>query len=136
MMARLAAALVSGLLFGLGLAVSQMVNPAKVQAFLDIAGPWDPSLVLVMVAGAAVAMVGYQLIFARGKPLFADAFALPLKTEIDARLMIGAVIFGIGWGIAGLCPGPGFASLVFGHVESLFFLGAMGLGLYFARQVA
>jgi len=135
MMARVAAALVSGLLFGLGLAVSQMVNPAKVLGFLDVAGRWDPSLALVLVATAGVALIGYRLALSRPKPVLAEAFTLPEKTAIDVRLVIGAALFGIGWGLAGLCPGPGFASLVFGHFQSLFFLGTMGIGLYMARQL-
>ena len=135
MMARAAAALVSGLLFGFGLALSQMVNPAKVLGFLDVAGRWDPSLALVLVAAAGVTLIGYRLVLLRPKPALAATFVLPGKTAIDARLVIGAVLFGIGWGLAGLCPGPGFASLVFGHMQSLFFLGTLGIGLYIARQL-
>ena len=134
-MARVAASLVSGLLFGLGLAVSQMVNPAKVLGFLDVAGRWDPSLALVLVAAAGVALIGYRLARSRPKPVLAEAFTLPQKTAIDVRLVIGAALFGIGWGLAGLCPGPGFASLVFGQMQSLFFLATLGAGLFMARQL-
>ncbi len=134
-MIRAVAALISGLLFGLGLAVSQMVNPAKVLGFLDVAGGWDPSLALVLAAAAGVTLIGYRLALARPKPVFAPNFTLPERTKIDARLIIGAALFGIGWGLAGLCPGPGLASLVFGQFESLFFLGTMGIGLYLARQM-
>ncbi len=133
MVIRAAAALVSGLLFGLGLAVSQMVNPAKVLGFLDVAGRWDPSLALVLAAAAGVALIGYRLVLSRPKPALAQAFTLPQKTKIDGRLVIGAALFGIGWGLAGLCPGPGFASLVFLQVQSLFFLGTMAIGLHLAR---
>ena len=126
----------AGLVFGLGLAIAEMINPAKILAFLDIAGNWDPSLALVMAAAAGIAYLGTRLTLAEGKPLYADDFVLPENTKIDARLLIGAAIFGIGWGIGGLCPGPGIASISYGGFESLFFLTAMGLGLYSAGEIA
>ncbi len=126
----------AGLVFGLGLAIAEMINPAKILAFLDIAGNWDPSLALVMAAAAGVAFLGTRLTLAEGKPLYADDFVLPENTKIDARLLIGAAIFGIGWGIGGLCPGPGIASIAYGGFESLFFVTAMGLGLYSAGEIA
>ena len=131
----------AGLVFGLGLAIAEMINPAKILAFLDIAGNWDPSLALVMAAAAGIAYLGTRLTLAEGKPLYADDFVLPENTKpegnkIDARLLIGAAIFGIGWGIGGLCPGPGIASIAYGGFESLFFLTAMGLGLYSAGEIA
>ena len=136
----------AGLVFGLGLAIAEMINPAKILAFLDIAGNWDPSLALVMAAAAGVAYLGTRLTLAEGKPLYADDFVLPENTKpegnkpettkIDARLLIGTVIFGIGWGIGGLCPGPGIASIAYGGFESLFFVSAMGLGLYSAGEIA
>ena len=131
----------AGLVFGLGLAIAEMINPAKILAFLDIAGNWDPSLALVMAAAAGVTYIGTRLALAEGKPLYADDFVLPENTKpegnkIDARLLIGAAIFGIGWGIGGLCPGPGIASIAYGGFESLFFLTAMGLGLYSAGEIA
>jgi uncharacterized protein len=125
--------LVSGLLFGIGLAVSGMVNPMKVLSFLDLAGSWDPTLILVMGAGVVVAAIGYRLIFARGRPFFDDHFHLPALTAIDARLVGGAAIFGLGWGMTGFCPGPAMASLVLGHVESFAFVLAMALGSLAAR---
>jgi uncharacterized membrane protein YedE/YeeE len=126
----------AGLVFGLGLAIAEMINPAKVLAFLDIAGNWDPSLALVMAAAAGIAYLGTRLALAEGKPVYADKFSLPTAAKIDARLLIGAAIFGIGWGIGGLCPGPGIASIAYGGFESLFFLTAMGLGLYSAGEIA
>ncbi len=126
----------AGLVFGLGLAIAEMINPAKILAFLDIAGNWDPSLALVMAAAAGIAYLGTRLTLAEGKPLYADDFVLPENTKIDARLLIGAAIFGIGWGIGGLCPGPGIASIAYGGFESLFFVTAMGLGLYSAGEIA
>ena len=126
----------AGLVFGLGLAIAEMINPAKILAFLDIAGNWDPSLALVMAAAAGIAYLGTRLTLAEGKPLYADDFVLPEKIKIDARLLIGAAIFGIGWGIGGLCPGPGIASIAYGGFESLFFITAMGLGLYSAGEIA
>ncbi len=135
-MARVLAALGAGLLFGLGLAVSRMVDPAKVLGFLDISGAWDPSLALVMVGAAGTAMVGYRLALGRGRPLLADAFQLPTRTEIDVRLVTGAVIFGIGWGMAGVCPGPAVAGIAFLQIETLYFVPAMALGLFIARRMA
>ena len=128
-------ALVSGLIFGIGLTVSGMVNPAKVQNFMDITGQFDPSLIFVMGGGVVVAIIGYQIIFKRKKPLFADLFHLPTITAIDARLLGGATIFGVGWGLSGFCPGPAIASLVFGHVESVAFVVAMAIGALAARLV-
>ncbi len=132
---RIVVALCAGLLFGFGLAVAEMVNPAKILNFLDVAGTWDPSLALVLAAAVGVSMLGYQLVLRLDKPVLAEAFQLPTKTELDPRLIGGAAIFGIGWGLGGLCPGPGFASLAFLHLESLFFLAAMALGLFIARQM-
>jgi len=123
-------------LFGLGLAVSQMVNPGKVLAFLDIAGDWDPSLALVLVAAAGITMIGYRIALARAKPLFADVFQVPTRTAIDGRLIAGAVIFGTGWGLAGMCPGPAITAIAFLQEESLYFLPALALGLFIARRAA
>ncbi len=108
------AALVAGILFGIGLAVSQMINPAKVIGFLDIFGRWDPSLVLVMAGAVVVAFVGFRLVQSRSAPLFGKRFELPTRRDLDSRLIGGAAIFGIGWGLTGFCPGPAIASLAFG----------------------
>ena len=122
-------AFVSGALFGAGLTVSQMVNPAKVAAFLDVAGDWDPSLALVMGGALAVTAVAYRLTLRRGAPLCAPEFRLPGASRIDARLIGGSAVFGIGWGLGGFCPGPAIASLGYGASSSLLFVAAMLLGM-------
>jgi uncharacterized membrane protein YedE/YeeE len=128
-MARTLTALVSGLIFGLGLAVSQMINPAKVLAFLDVFGAWDPSLAFVMLGAIPVAALGYRLARLRGTPLCASAYSVPGQTRIDRRLMGGAVLFGIGWGLVGYCPGPAIASLALGNPATLLFVTAMLVGM-------
>lgn len=126
-------ALLSGLLFGAGLALSGMVNPMKVQNFLDISGTWDPTLVFVMAAGLAVTFIGYRLVLARPRPLFAQVFSLPRSGVIDGRLVTGAALFGAGWGLTGFCPGPAIASLVFGYWPSVLFVLAMAAGMLLVR---
>lgn len=128
------AALIAGIVFGLGLAVSQMINPAKVLGFLDVAGDWDPSLAFVMAGGLAVTFIGFRLIRGRAAPVFAPRFELPTRRELDRRLIGGAVVFGIGWGLVGFCPGPAFASLAFGLKESLIFVAAMVLGAWLQQK--
>jgi len=117
--------LVSGLLFGAGLTVSQMVNPEKVAGFLDVAGAWDPSLALVMGAALTITAICYRLTLRRGAPLFATDFDLPAAKAIDGRLIGGAALFGIGWGLAGFCPGPAVASLAYGIWQTALFVAAM-----------
>jgi len=124
---------VSGLLFGAGLTVSGMVNPMKVLNFLDFAGAWDPSLLFVMAGGLAVTFVGYRLLGGRSRPLFAPAFDEPVSVTVDRRLIGGAAIFGLGWGLTGFCPGPAIASLVFGRPETFAFVVAMAAGALLAR---
>lgn len=131
---RLIAPFVSGLLFGLGLAVSGMINPAKVLNFLDIAGQWDPSLVLVMGAALVVTGIGYRLVLTRQAPLFEDRFRVPDARDIDARLAAGAAIFGAGWGLAGFCPGPALSAASLGIAEVYVFLAAM-LGVILAYRL-
>lgn len=128
-------ALLSGLVFGTGLAISGMVNPAKVQNFLDFAGRFDATLLVVFAAGVAVATAGFQLTFRRQKPLFAEAFQLPTSKVIDARLLAGAAIFGVGWGLTGYCPGPAMASLAYLQPVSLVFLAAMAAGSFAATRI-
>ncbi len=125
----------SGLLFGAGVTISGMVNPMKVLNFLDIFGPWDATLILVMGAGFVVTLTGYQIIFNRDAPLFATSFRLPTTQDIDARLRGGAALFGLGWGISGFCPGPAIASLVFGRTESVTFVIAMAAGMIVTKQI-
>jgi uncharacterized membrane protein YedE/YeeE len=132
---RMASIFAAGLLFGLGLAISGMINPAKVLNFLDLAGAWDPTLILVMAAALAVTFAGYRLILAQPAPIFAPHFKLPGRTAIDPRLITGAAIFGMGWGLSGLCPGPAIAGLVYGRPESALFVIAMAAGIVVARIV-
>jgi uncharacterized protein len=127
-MRRNLAALFSGIVFGLGLAISRMVEPAKVLAFLDVTGEWDPSLLLVMLSAVVVSFIAYRLTSRRTRPLLADKFFLPTKSELDRPLVLGAVIFGIGWGLAGYCPGPAVAALGLGTWEAPVFVAALAAG--------
>lgn len=123
-----AGALLAGTLFGLGLAVSQMVNPEKVLAFLNVSGDWDPSLALVLAAALAVSAIGYRLAARRAAPLLGDAFRLPSRTDLDAKLIGGSAIFGVGWGLAGYCPGPAISAMALGTLEPFVFIAALALG--------
>ena len=118
---------VAGIVFGVGLAVSQMTNPEKVLSFLDIFGHWDPSLLFTMGAAVAVSFIGYRVVL-KGGPVLDEALHLPTRSDIDIRLLAGALIFGIGWGIAGYCPGPAIAGLTSGINEPLIFVSAMIVG--------
>ncbi len=124
-----------GLVFGLGLVISQMTNPAKILGFLDIGGNWDPSLLIVMGAALATTMIGYRLVLRRPKPVLDTVFHIPTKTVIDRPLLIGSAIFGFGWGMAGLCPGPGIATLAVGGIAPLAFVVAMMAGMWGQRFV-
>ena len=130
---QLLATFLSGLLFGLGLVVSSLINPAKVLNFLDIAGSWDPSLALTMGTAVLTTAAGYRLAFTKGAPAFAAAFHLPTATAIDARLISGAALFGIGWGLVGYCPGPAIAALSSGSASTALFVVAMLAGMALAR---
>jgi uncharacterized protein len=125
--------LIAGLLFGAGLTISGMVNPAKILNFLDLTGQFDPTLIFVMCAGLIFTTIGYQLIFKRSKPFFDSQFHLPTSEIIDAKLIGGAALFGIGWGMSGFCPGPAIASLVFGYQQSFIFVTAMIVGTLLVR---
>lgn len=128
-MVRLASAFVAGFLFGAGLSVAAMIDPAKVLSFLDVAavgrGDWDPSLALVMASALATTAAGYSLVRRRKAPVLAAGFALPSATAVDRRLVAGALLFGIGWGLAGLCPGPAVAGLSLGSGKTWLFVAAM-----------
>src|SRR4051794_22101060 len=128
-MRNLVSAFVIGGIFGVGIAISGMANPAKGLNFFDLAGSWDPSLAFVMGGGLAVAFLGYRLIFARRQAPFLEAeFALPSQRRIDRELIGGAALFGVGWGIAGFCRGGAVPALGLGHPETPIFLAAMIAG--------
>lgn len=127
--------LLLGLLFGVGLIVSGMANPAKVLNFLDVFGTWDPSLAFVMGGAVLVAFIGFRFVLARGRPVFDTTFHLPTKRDIDNPLVLGAALFGIGWGLGGFCPGPAFASLGVGATGTYVFVPAMLVGMWAARRV-
>jgi uncharacterized membrane protein YedE/YeeE len=129
-MRRAAFAAIAGIVFGAGLTISQMSNPEKVLAFLDVSESWDPSLLVVMASGLAVALAGFRLVLRRPMPVADEVFHLPTRTDLDARLISGAVIFGVGWGIAGFCPGPVIASLPFGATEPWLMLVSMATGFW------
>ena len=126
---RCIAALMAGSLFGLGLAVSRMVDPLKVQAFLDVTGDWDPSLAFVMGAAIPAAAAGLVLGRRLGQPLLAPRFTQPPRRSLDIRLITGAALFGAGWGLVGYCPGPALASLGNGRAGTLIFVTAMLAGV-------
>ena len=127
-MPALLAALGAGVVFGIGLVISQMIDPGKVLAFLDIAGKWDPSLALVMAGALAVAIPGFRLTGARQAPIFGGRFDQARQRVIDGRLLAGAALFGVGWGLVGFCPGPAIAALAFGKEEAVVFVIAMLTG--------
>ncbi len=122
-------AFIAGLIFGLGLLLAGMANPAKVLGFLDLAGTWDPSLALVMAGAIAVALLPFTLAKKRQQSLLGLPMQLPNKREIDRRLIGGSLLFGIGWGIAGICPGPAVAILLTGHWQVILFVAAMLIGM-------
>ncbi|MBV1952245.1 MAG: YeeE/YedE family protein [Cycloclasticus sp.] len=134
-MLKILSALVAGVVFGVGLALSQMVNPNKVINFLDITGQWDPSLMFVLGGAVLTTTVAYRFIFSKDKPVFDNDFQLPTLLKIDRQLLIGAVLFGAGWGVIGYCPGPVVASLGFGFEESLIVVISMLAGMLLCRAI-
>lgn len=128
-------ALLSGMLFGLGLALSHMVDPNKVLNFLDVSGHWDPSLLFVMVGAVSVAMIAFRFILKRPTPLWSTSFQLPQKQSLDLRLIAGAAIFGIGWGMSGYCPGPSVTGLSLFSSESVIMVLAIYLGFFVAHRL-
>jgi len=127
--------LLSGLMFGFGLLLSGMANPAKVQNFLDLFGTWDPSLAFVMGGAIAITMPGFWLVTRRSKPFFNDVFHLPTRTDFDARLITGAAIFGVGWGLGGFCPGPAMTALPLAAEGTLIFVATMLTGMAASKYV-
>jgi len=129
---RILMALITGLVFGIGLIVAGMTNPAKVLGFLDLAGRWDPSLALVMAGAILVALPAFRIAAKRRQSLLGEPMHLPTATRIDRRLVLGSLAFGAGWGLAGFCPGPALASLATGAVQPLIFCAAMlaGMGIF------
>lgn len=133
-MATIPAAFVCGFIFGIGLMLSSMAQPAKVLDFLDLFGTWDASLALVMAAALAVSSAGYALARRRARPYFAPQIKLPGGTGIDTPLMLGSVLFGLGWGLAGLCPGPALVNLATFSPQVIVFVAAMGVGMILHDQ--
>lgn len=129
-------ALITGLVFGTGIAISGMMDPAKVLNFFDLAGAWDPSLALVMGGALIVTFFGYRLAWKRNAPLFGGRFQVPTGTEIDMKLVGGSALFGIGWGIAGFCPGAAIPALGTGRWEVALFLFAVVAGFYVRRLLS
>lgn len=121
--------LLSGALFAAGLVLAGMTQPAKVVGFLDFTGVWDPSLGFVMAGAIAVHLLAYQLVPRLRRPLAAERFALPTRRDVDAPLLVGAALFGIGWGVSGFCPGPALTSTVTGARDALIFAGSMTAGM-------
>lgn len=130
---RLVSTYLIGLIFGVGISISGMANPAKVLNFFDLAGTWDPSLIFVMGGAVAVAFLGYRIVLRRSAPLIASTFHLPDNPRIDARLLGGAALFGVGWGIAGFCPGGALPALGTGRFEVFAFVAALIAGIFAAK---
>lgn len=127
--------LVVGILFGLGLAASGMTNTAKVIGFLDFFGQWDSDLLFVMASAVIVTFIGFKIVLKKDAPLFDSSFSLPTNTQIDPRLVLGAAIFGIGWGLYGYCPGPAIASLIYLSPVTIAFVVSMVVGFWLASKL-
>jgi len=132
---RIAAAYLIGLVFGVGIAISGMANPAKVLNFFDVAGTWDPSLIFVMGGALVTTFTGYKLVFGRSAPVMEGRFHLPANRSIDLQLVGGSAVFGIGWGIAGFCPGGALPALGTGRWEVFVFTGALLAGVFVAKFI-
>ncbi len=129
-------ALLIGVIFGAGLAVSDMINPARVQAFLDVAGAWDPTLAFVMAAAIPPSAAAYLVRRRMERPLLGERFFIPENRKLDTRLLAGAALFGVGWGLAGFCPGPAVAALALGLWQPWLFVAAMLAGMVLHRMTA
>ncbi|WP_423187122.1 DUF6691 family protein [Alishewanella sp. d11] len=132
---KLVIAFLAGLLMSLGMAISQMIDPQKVLSFLNVTGNWDPSLIFVMVGALAVYSIGFYLVLKRPAPLFDKAFYLPTQQQLDKPLLIGAAVFGIGWGMVGYCPGPALSAVSSFSSGTLGFIAAMVIGWFIAKRV-
>ena len=130
---RLIVSYLIGLVFGVGISISGMANPAKVLNFFDVAGTWDPSLAFVMGGALIVTFLGYRLVLKRPAPTLAETFQIPSRRDLDPALIGGSAVFGIGWGIAGFCPGGALPALGTGRVEVLTFMAALVAGIFAAR---
>lgn len=128
-------ALIAGILFGYGLALAGMLSPAKIVGFLDITGNWDPSLAFVMGGGLLITVVTFKFILKRPVPIFGAKFYLPTRQDIDRRLVVGSAIFGTGWAIGGLCPGPAISSLAYASPKIAIFGIAMVAGIVIAKKI-
>jgi len=128
-------ALFCGAIFGIGLVISQMINPAKVLGFLNVFGEWDPSLALVMVGALIISSPLFHLFKNKEKPIFSTSFSISENKEIDKRLIFGSILFGAGWGLAGLCPGPAISSIALLNISSVTFVFSMFIGFYIASKI-
>jgi len=129
-------ALVSGIIFGIGLSLSQMINPNKVINFLDISGQWDPSLAFVMMGALIVTFISFRLILKKPDPILEESFHLSKRTDIDKALLAGAAIFGMGWGMSGYCPGPAVAAIGSGNIEAIVMVASIYAGFFFQKWLA
>ena len=128
-------ALFCGTIFGIGLVISQMINPAKVLGFLNVFDEWDPSLAFVMIGALVVSSPLFHLFKNKEKPIFSTSFFISENKEIDKRLIIGSILFGAGWGLAGLCPGPAISSIALLNISSVTFVFSMFIGFYIASKI-
>lgn len=135
MMGKILFGLLSGFVFGSGLVISGMSNPAKVLNFLDVFGTFDPSLIFVMGGAIIVVFLGYRIVLKRKAPLFNEAFQIPTRKDIDKNLLIGSALFGIGWGIGGFCPGPAVTALSMGSEGILYFFPSLIVGLWVSKMI-
>ncbi len=129
-------ALIAGLLFGAGLIISQMIDPVRSLGFFDVAGRWDPTLLFVLGGAVGVTLIAFRFVLRQPAPFFAPKFQLPTKTTIDRPLIVGSALFGVGWAIAGYCPGPGITALIFGSWNPVLFVGSMAVGSFLYSRVS
>ncbi len=128
-------ALLAGLVFGFGLALSGMTDTNKVLGFLDLTGAWNPALIFTMGSAVAVTLIAFRFVLRRSRPILTETFFLPTRSAIDWRLVVGAAIFGMGWGIYGYCPGPALTALVYGEADTILFVIAMVVGMGISSRI-